>query len=143
MPYSAFQYLPLAVEMTNNELALSVLGVIVVLVGHHFVLRQYIREAAGVKETSTTELSNQPIHVAVDDKNMTVGEHAVKCGPLVKRVELLEGDVKEIRKKMETDKNEIIRSGEDRAIKIHDRVNLAIEKIGELKGQVGELAKRV
>ena len=39
------------------------------------------------------------------------------------------------------DKIAIIEAGEDRAIKIHDRINLAIEKIGELRGEVNRIAK--
>lgn len=108
MPYSAFQYLPLAVEASNNELAVAVLGVLVTLIGQHFVLKKYIREAAGVKETTTTEIAGQPIHFVKDEKAMTVGEHTAKCGPLVKRVESLEKDVKEIRSEMATGRGDIL-----------------------------------
>jgi hypothetical protein len=58
-----------------------------------------------------------------------------------RRVGVLENDIKMIRHKMESDKTEIIAAGEDRSIKIHDRINVAIEKIGELRGEVNRIAK--
>ena len=142
MPYAAFQYLPLAVELTNNELALSVVGVLATLVGHHFVLRKYIREAAGVKETSRTEIIKQPLRVQFAQEFVTRDDHSRFSVELERRVLSLETDIKDVREKMEEDKQDIIAAGEVRMVKIHDRVNLAIERIGELKGQVQEISKR-
>ncbi len=39
-------------------------------------------------------------------------------------------------RKLESDKEEIIHAGEDRATKIHDRINVVIEKVGELRGEM-------
>lgn len=125
-------------EVTNNEVVMSALAL---FLGHHFLLRRFIRQEAGVKETSTTEISGQPLHFVKDEQPMTVAAHAAVCGKLDGRVVTLEKEVKEIRSKMEKDKIAIIEAGEDRATKIHDRINLAIEKIGELRGEVNRIAK--
>jgi len=85
----------------------------------------------------------QPLHTVTEEKPMTVPMHEAACSPLHHRVGALESDVRMIRLKMDADKNEIISSGEERAVAIHNRINVAIEKLGELKGQVTEVAKRV
>ena len=129
-----------ALEVSNSQLGL---GVITALLAQHFVLRKYIRQQAGIKETTTTEISGQPLHFVKDEQPMTVAAHAAVCGQLGGRVSTLESEVKEIRKEMKGDKEDIIKAGEDRSVKIHDRINVAITQIGELKGQLTEVAKRV
>jgi len=87
------------------------------------------------------DVGPQPFSVSLEKETLTVGRHQELCGPLHGRVCALEKDVRVIRLKMDADKLEIIQAGEDRATKIHDRVNVAIEKIGELRGEVNRIAK--
>jgi restriction endonuclease Mrr len=52
----------------------------------------------------------------------------------------IEARVAALERKLEDDKDEIIKAGEDRATKIHDRINVAIVQIGELRGEVRHLS---
>ena len=45
-------------------------------------------------------------------------------------------EIASLYRKLESDKEEIIHAGEDRATKIHDRINVVIEKVGELRGEM-------
>ena len=132
-----------AIELSNNQLAGGVIAVLVTMIGQHFAFKKYIRDAAGIKDTTNTKITGQPLKVVEAKEYITRRDHAEACGHMERRVTALEGRATIIEKKMESDKSEIIDAGEDRAVKIHDRINVAIEKIGELKGQVTEIAKRV
>lgn len=55
--------------------------------------------------------------------------------------EKIEARVSALERKLEGDKDEIIKAGEDRAIKIHDRINVLIEKVGELRGELNGARK--
>lgn len=132
-------------EVDNNVILGALLvGLILFasgLIGAMGVIKGWIREVAGVKDTTTTEISGQPIRFTEELKFITKTEHTEHCGNMDRRVGVLENDIKMIRHKMESDKTEIIAAGEDRSIKIHDRINVAIEKIGELRGEVNRIAK--
>jgi len=54
----------------------------------------------------------------------------------------IESRVAALERKLEHDKDEIIAAGEERARLIHDRINVAIEKLGELRGEVNHIGKR-
>jgi hypothetical protein len=56
--------------------------------------------------------------------------------------EKIEARVAALERKLEDDKDEIIAAGEVRASGIHDRINIAIEKIGELRGEVRHLGNQ-
>ena len=43
--------------------------------------------------------------------------------------------------KLDVDKTEVIAAGEHRAEKIHDRINLVLASVSELRGQVNEISK--
>lgn len=136
----------LGVEIDNNTLmgagGAGFLGIIGLLLALDRKAKNYIHDAINQKPPGR-EILGQPVRVALDEKVMTEKAHQAVCGSLHQRVGVLENDVRSIRIKMDADKSEIIDAGEDRAVKIHDRINVAIEKIGELKGQVTEIAKRV
>ena len=138
-------------EIDNN----AIMAAVVTVLGTVFALYAKMGEA---KKTLAKEIKQslqaedaahradaipQPFMVREEDRPMTVAGHEAVCGALHGRVGTLEKRMVQVERKMESDKSEIIKSGEERAIKIHDRLNIAIEKIGELKGQMGELAKRV
>lgn len=107
------------------------------------IIKGWIREVAGVKETTSTEISGQPVKVKEAKEYLTVRAHAEACGHMERRVTALEGRATLIERKMDTDKTEIIDAGEDRAIKIHDRINAVLSAVSEVKGQVFEISKRV
>ncbi len=52
------------------------------------------------------------------------------------RMARIETNTDKIWEKMESDKTEILKTGEDRATKTHDRINAVLEAVAELRGQV-------
>lgn len=69
------------------------------------------------------DLGPQPFDVRVKDRALTVKDHENLCGPLHQRVGVLESDVRGLRAKMESDKDEIIKSGEERVKSLHARID--------------------
>jgi len=55
----------------------------------------------------------------------------------------LEHHTEELRKEMKADKDCILVAGEDRALEIHKRLNVLLEKVGELKGASDEQHRRM
>jgi hypothetical protein len=41
--------------------------------------------------------------------------------------------------KLDTDKTEILKAGEDRAVKLHDRINVILSAVSELRGVVSQM----
>jgi hypothetical protein len=70
------------------------------------------------------------------------GSYETHCRLNREHHEKIEARVAALERKLETDKDEIIEAGEIRATKLHDRINVAIEKIGELRGEVTHLSKK-
>jgi hypothetical protein len=64
-------FLAANLEMSNQELALAVLGIIATLIGHHFLFKKYIRDVAGVKETEKNEIGPQPFVTKTADEFVT------------------------------------------------------------------------
>lgn len=118
-----------ALEVSNNQLGL---GVMTALLAQHFVLRKYIRQQAGVKEVSTTEISGQPIRFTNEEHVLTKAEHVEHCSHMERRVVALEARTDRIEHKMDLDKKEIIASGEERCILIHNRINDIDRKVSAL-----------
>lgn len=54
---------------------------------------------------------------------------------LHKRVERVEADLHEIRAEMKRDRDAILRAGEERAVKLHERINAVLAAVSELKGR--------
>jgi len=54
---------------------------------------------------------------------------------LTERVRRVEESADRLWDKLETDKMEILKSGEDRAAKLHDRINVILAAVSELRGQ--------
>lgn len=105
------------------------------------VIKGWIREVAGVKETSATEITGQPIQVEMA-KSFTTRDSFHKHAELNRNAhEKIEARVAVLERKLEDDKDQIIAAWEEKATKIHDRINVAIEKIGELRGEVNRIAK--
>lgn len=121
-----------AIELSNNQLAGGVIAVLATMIGQHFAFRKYIRDVAGVKETTTTEISGQPIKFSQEEKVMTEKAHQAVCGRLEKRVGDLETDMRGIKGQMATETKEILKAGHDRAEKIYDRINSIDRKVAAL-----------
>lgn len=64
-------------------------------------------------------------------------------GQVVKLEAKIEHQTEMIRCEMKDDKTEILRAGEDRAVKLHDRINLVLEKVSELRGANEEQHRRM
>jgi hypothetical protein len=67
---------------------------------------------------------------------------SVSMSEIERRVAKLEHSNIKIWAKMETDKNEVIRNGEQRAEKIHNRVNDVLQAVSELRGHVDQMNQR-
>ncbi len=137
--------LAVALEVDNNMLMGALLiGLILLaalLIGAMAVLKGWIREVAGVKETSSTEITGQPIQVEMA-KSFTTRDSFHKHAELNRFAhEKIELRIAVLERKLEDDKDEIIAAWDEKAMKIHDRINVAIEKIGELRGEVNRIAK--
>lgn len=88
-----------------------------------------------------SEVGPQPFEVSVKDKPLTAAGHDALCGPLHQRVSVLENDVRAIRTKMEADKHEIIKSGEERVSHLHRRLDSLKDDIAAQPAQVVALLK--
>ena len=77
-----------------------------------------------------------PLPTQEQERHMTVPMHDASVNPILHRVGTLEADVRSIRLKMESDKNEIINAGERRSVAIHERINDTLKAISELRGEV-------
>lgn len=134
----------LGMEIDNNQLfsagAVGTLGVFLFLMKFNAQLKSYIRDANNQKPEGR-EILGQPLKVSVDDKVMTEASHRAVCGSLHHRVGALETDVRMIRMKMDADKTEIISSGETRAASIHDRINVVLAAVSEVRGEIKHLTK--
>jgi hypothetical protein len=130
-------------EATNVEIALGVLGIISALIGHHFVLKKYIRDVAGVREQQTTEIGGQPISIKRHAEYVERDSYHKHCE--INRLEhtRIEARVAAVEARREQDKEEIITAGNARAEGTNRRIEALIEKVGQLNGQMAEIAKRV
>ena len=69
------------------------------------------------------------------------GSERVLESRINERITRIEDNTEFIRTKMEADKTEILKTGEDRATKTHDRINQVLEAVAELRGQVTQMKK--
>jgi hypothetical protein len=56
---------------------------------------------------------------------------------LTERVRKLEESTDRLWAKLEADKMEIVKSGEDRCAKLHERINVILAAVSELRGRLG------
>jgi len=96
------------------------------------VIKGWIREVAGVKETSTTEIAGQPIKMEMAKEFMTRDDHRSLFGNIDRRVTNLEARADRSDARMEDAQRNILAAGEDRATKIHDRINDIDRKVAGL-----------
>ncbi len=109
-------------------LSIAISGVVALVVG-----------AVRANRTQKRELQ-QPVEVEMRDKNMTHGEHKAVCGALHERVGTLEGRMRRIEDRMDQDKQQIIASGEERAVEMHRRIDgIPAQVIALLKDTKGLL----
>jgi ACT domain-containing protein len=66
----------------------------------------------------------------------------VELKALSERVAKSEQQIEMIREKMENDKLEILKAGEERAAKLYDRINLGIQKVDGLMGAFSEMRRQ-
>lgn len=136
-------------DISTVALGVVVLVTIAGLVGFGWLIqqlgtiKQFIRETAGVTESQTTSISGQPISIHMAERYTTRGSFETHARLNREHHEKIEARVSALERKLEDDKDEIIKAGEDRAVKLHERINVAIEKIGELRGEVTQIAKHL
>lgn len=134
--------LPLAAsfEIDNNVLAGGMVVTAVTVLGgllaFHHSLTKYIRDIAGVKDSSKMEIAGQPITVVTEKDFVDRASYHKHCELNRLAHEKLEIRIGTLEAKLERDKDEIIGAGEARANMIQARISAGFEKIAE---QIGEL----
>jgi hypothetical protein len=82
----------------------------------------------------------QPRIVEFANVYATQAAFDLEIGKLQRQISDLNVDLDSIRSEMKNDRNEILAAGEQRAVKIHERINILgqhlSECIGELKGEL-------
>lgn len=109
----------LAMEISNNELMMGLVTVISLLAGLFWKFRDVEKSL----RTGDKVTLNQPVEIDLKERAMTHKDHEALCGPMGQRVSVLEGDVREIRSQMKSDKREIIKAGDDRVASLKDEIN--------------------
>jgi Cu/Ag efflux pump CusA len=163
-------YHPLAqVTLTDGEFALSVFGAVAVLIGYHFTARRYIRESAGIRETYSTEIANQPVTVRAavefvptekfeeleryvhDREQEILGEVMSLAHTIEARRQDASDQLDSLREKLDQKFSEAMKAGNVSASKIHERIEhmssgLRAEidsKVGQLHEKIGEMPNRI
>ena len=83
----------------------------------------------------------QPFRITQDPQVLTKAEHVEYVGHMDRRVVAVECRLNHMEHKMETDKTEIIRAGEERSIHIHNRINDLQSSIAAQPAQIVALLK--
>jgi len=103
--------------MNQGEFIVMGIGVLILL-GNAFTAWAVITGKA-----QRRDLGPQPFEVTMQDKPLTKSGHEAICGPLHVRVGALENRTDRIERKMEEDKNEMLKAGEVRAKDLHRRID--------------------
>ena len=90
------------------------------------------------KKTRVTEIK-QPLVGQLAPLGNSELQMSVK--QLNARVKVLEQWRSDLIEKMDADKTEVINAGEHRAEKLHERINLVLTSVSELKGTVHEMQR--
>lgn len=134
-----------AFEVDNNTLMLGILAALVVATGGLLAalaqIKTWIREVAGVKETASMDIAGQPIQVEMA-RQFTTRESFQKHAELNRmHHEKIELRVAALERKLESDKDQIIAAGEDRANELHRRIDAiphqVIALLKDTKGLIG------
>lgn len=118
-----------SIEMSNWELFGALAGILSALLGHHFLLRRYIREQAGVRDVQTTEIGGQPIEVRQAQEYVTEARHREMCAAKERRIQALEERLEGLMRRWEEDKAEMMGAWEE-------RLRLVQQEIANLRGEV-------
>ena len=125
----------LAMEIDNNQLlaagAIGTLTVFGMLLKFNAQLKAYIADAARPASAGKVDVQ-QPLRVLQEEHVLTKAEHVEHCSHMERRVVALEARTDRIEHKMDLDKKEIIASGEERCILIHNRINDIDRKVSAL-----------
>lgn len=120
-------------EIDNNMLAGGLLVTLALtaagFIGALATIKGWIREVAGVKETSTTEIAGQPLIVRADTRHATYEELRQLCD----RVDNLDGDLKTIRADIARTREALTLEGSRRASSIHARVDNLATNVARLE----------
>ncbi len=150
------------ISLTGAQAGLGAIGIIVCLIGYHFVLGRYIREQAHVKEPHITTISDQPVEVRAAVQFIARHELDERLGSYVTTGEL-HGVEKRIDDKLEKnfrdldDKrsrsignlhehltgtaNSLGEKIEDGDQRTHERTDALAQQVGVLIGEVRGLTK--
>jgi hypothetical protein len=129
----------LAAEIDNNTLlgagAIGTLGLLLFLMKFQAALKNHIFDMVSqlVKQKPEgREILGQPVQIEMAKQFMTRDDHRQVCGGLERRVSSLEVRADRADVRMEDAQHKILAAGEDRATKIHERINDIDRKVAGL-----------
>ncbi len=155
---AAWAALPLAdITLSPGEQALAVLGVVATLLGYHFIIGRYIRQQAGVEETSHTEIGGQPITIKthVDflpvpefrefEKYVHDREHDIlnKVQAVQNGVDERRDEIAEMHTKIDEKFTEAIKASNSSASKVHGRIDDLASTQGQLVGELRQMNSNI
>lgn len=104
----------------------------------------YIRREAGVRTPEAREIAGQPLRVTQEPKYVPVETYERDSAAVRSRIDSLESQVRDIhqelrgiRSDMHSMELRIIQGSEDRAGKIHERINLLLVAVSNLRVRTG------
>lgn len=84
----------------------------------------------------------QPLVIDLKKEFVTKEEMRLHREEIIREQNKLEQRMTHLERKMESDKTEIIEAGEERVVKLHNRINDILAAFSELKGEIkGRFAK--
>lgn len=106
-------------------------------------IRNFLRSGAGLPDTPQARtLDGQPIRVTPEpryvpesDFRRHVEDVDQRFRELDRRIMAIHDDISNMRREFHTSELNLIRSGEERAAKLHERINLILERVSELRGR--------
>jgi hypothetical protein len=99
----------LAVDVDNNVLALAVIGVFVAMITAYFKFKSFVRDLAGVKETSRNEIGPQPFVTKTAEEFVTRASFHKHADLNRQHHEKLEREAKEQINRLENSHNNLAR----------------------------------
>lgn len=119
------------VEMIELAKWIVILGFVITI---WLKLRSWEKGLKGDPEKR--EISPQPLGVRLAAEFVRQQEFDREISRLDQDAKEIKARLRQLDEKREADKIEIISAGEERAVAIHNRINLLLEKVSEIKGEV-------
>lgn len=105
-------------------------------------IRAWIRSEAGLNTPQSRTIEGQPLRVLAEPKWVPESEfrrHSeevdARFREMDRRIASIHDDIASIRREVHCTELNLVRAGEERASKLHERINLILERVSELRGR--------